>query len=501
MSAGFVKALSVWLKAVPLADGTALPDISVYGVCQDSRLCESNEAYLALAGKTTHGYLFAKAATERGASVVLVSPLVAQDHPDVTAELNALAVPVVLVPDLDEHAAALAAEFYDHPAQQMNVIAVTGTDGKTSVCRFIQQALTQQGIVCGYIGTLGWGTSAENSQETALTTPDSVVLQKMLATMLQQGAKAVALEASSHGIAEGRLNAIEIRVAVLTNLGRDHLDYHESEEAYAQAKAQLFRWPSLTSVVLNANDNLGQLLIDELASVSSVQVHTYGTRARYTASHVVLGNAGLSFEIDDDGQRHEIVSSFYGRFNVENLCACYGVLRACGLSTENSADALQTLGRVPGRMEPFKVFAQPTVIVDYAHTPQALTAAIQAVREHTQGDVWVVFGCGGDRDPGKRALMAQAAEAADHIIVTDDNPRSENPSHIRLMVINGLSSPSSALEIGDRERAIQYAIWHAQPDDVVLVAGKGHESVQIVGNDVLNFSDRDAVQRLLQEAS
>lgn len=501
MSAGFAKPLSVWLKAVPLADGSVVPDMSVDGVCQDSRLCESNEAYLALGGNTTHGYLFASAAVQRGASVVLVSPGAAKDHPQVTSELNASAVPVVLVPELDKQAATLAAAFYDYPARRLNVIAVTGTDGKTSVCRFIQQALTQQGTVCGYIGTLGWGASVDNAQETALTTPDAVVLQKMLATMLQQGAKAVSLEASSHGIAEGRLNAVDISVAVLTNLGRDHLDYHESEEAYAQAKAQLFRWPSLKSVVLNADDALGQSLIEELVSEGALQVHTFGTEANYTASNVVLGNAGLSFDIDDGAQRHEIVSSFYGRFNVENLCACYGVLKACGLSPDDSADALQMLGRVPGRMEPFKVFAQPTVIVDYAHTPQALTAAIQAVREHTHGDVWVVFGCGGDRDPGKRALMAQAAEAADHVIVTDDNPRSENPSHIRLMVINGFSSPSRALEIGDRERAIQYAIWHAQPDDVVLVAGKGHEAVQIVGSDVLNFSDRDAVQRLLQEAS
>jgi len=509
MNASFVKPLSAWIDA-----SDAVADVQVAGICQDSRLCVEGDAYLALKGASTHGYQFAISAIENGAIAVLVSPDVAAEYSAITQQLNASGVPVIEVDKLDERASSLAAVFYEHPSEQLTVIAITGTDGKTSVCQFVKDAFNTMGTPCGYIGTLGWGI--ENTQgTTALTTPDCVALQRMLATMLKEGAKAVALEASSHGIAEGRLNDVHIDVAVLTNLGRDHLDYHVSAEAYAEAKAQLFRWPSLNAVVVNGDDALGQSLINEIATAGSVGVHVFCTNndictdvrgksesaKAYLSNNIKLSRAGLQFDLLDDGELFEIVTPLYGRFNVENLSACHAVLKACGMAANDSADALAQLGRVPGRMEPFTEFAQPMVIVDYAHTPQALGAAINAVREHTRGDVWVVFGCGGDRDPGKRALMAQAAESADHIIVTDDNPRTENPAHIRLMIINGFQAPSAAMEIGDRKRAIQFAIWHAQPDDAVLVAGKGHEDYQIVGNQVLEFSDREAVTLMLKEAS
>lgn len=500
----FAKPLSEWIDAPD-----ALAKLVVSGVCQDSRLCEKGDAYLALSGATTHGYRFAEAAVERGAVVVLVSPEVVNEHQSITQELRDLQVPIVPIENLDDLASAMAAKFYNFPSQALTVVAITGTDGKTSVCQFVKEALTEVGSLCGYIGTLGWGVH-ESHGSTALTTPDAVALQRMLATMQLAGAKAVAMEASSHGIVEGRLNEVDIDVAVLTNLGRDHLDYHKTLEAYADAKAALFRWSSLKAIVVNGDDSLGQTLINEVAQTEGVGVHVFtGSMAKpsandqayyYKTENITLNKAGLNFELVDADTTFEIFSSLYGRFNVENMNACYAVLRACGYAANDSSDALQTLGRVPGRMEPFAEFAQPTVIVDYAHTPQALSAAIQAVREHARGEVWVVFGCGGDRDPGKRALMGKAAEAADHVIVTDDNPRNESPAHIRLMIINGLVKPSVALEIGSRERAIQYAIWHAQPDDVVLVAGKGHEDYQIVGDQVLDFSDRDTVQRLLKEA-
>ena len=504
MTDAFAKSLSEWVDAP-----SASADLVVAGVCQDSRLCEKGDAYLALSGATTHGYRFAQAAVDSGAVAVLVSPEVAIEYADVTSQLQQQQIPVVQIDSLDEEASMLAAKFYEFPSQSLTVVAITGTDGKTSVCQFVKEALTQVGFPCGYIGTLGWGFK-DYFGSTALTTPDAVALQRMLATMKHFGAKAVAMEASSHGIAEGRLNDIEIDVAVLTNLGRDHLDYHVSEEAYREAKAALFSWPSLKAIVVNGDDKLGQALMAEDSQSKSIDVHAFATVSTansindqaifYLSKGIELNKAGLNFELVDGTTSFEIFSSLYGRFNVENMSACYAVLRACGHAANDSSDALQMLGRVPGRMEPFSEFAQPTVIVDYAHTPQALSAAVQAVREHARGEVWVVFGCGGDRDPGKRALMGKAAEAADHIVVTDDNPRNENPSHIRLMIVNGLEKPSAALEIGNRERAIQYAIWHAQPDDVVLVAGKGHEDYQIVGAQKLEFSDRIVVQRLLKEA-
>ncbi len=505
MSEGFAKSLVDWLDAESVSIDPDFSHHTVTGVCQDSRLCEKGDAYLALNGATTHGYHFAQSAVEKGAVAVLVSPDIADKYNTITDELRQHNIPVIKFSNIDERANELAASFYDHPSQDLTVIAITGTDGKTSVCQFVKEALTEQGVLCGYIGTLGWGVRDQQAS-TALTTPDAVALQRMLGTMQQAGASAVAMEASSHGIAEGRLSAINIDVAVLTNLGRDHLDYHESESAYAEAKAALFRWPSLKAIVVNADDALGKALMQETLTKGGVDVHAFAKQAMDTSAHsyiaqnTTLNKAGLNFELIDGDVTHEIFSPLYGRFNVENLSACYAVLRACDVAANDSADALQVLQRVPGRMEPFSEFAQPTVIVDYAHTPQAITAAIKAVREHSSGQVWIVFGCGGDRDPGKRALMAKAAEAADQIIVTDDNPRTENPAHIRLMIVNGFDQPSKALEIGGREKAIQYAIWHAQPDDVVLVAGKGHEDYQIVGNQVLEFSDRDAVQRLLKEA-
>jgi len=502
MTPTFSKALSQWIDSGSVPPAAC--DVLVNGVCQDSRLCEGGDAYLAIKGATTHGYRFATAAIKKGAVVVIVSPETAAEFVTITNELKALNVPIVELANVDGLAAELAAKFYDFPSRELSVVAVTGTDGKTSVCQFIKEALTHNGVPCGYIGTLGWGFS-DCVGSTALTTPDAVALQRMLATMQSAGAQAVSIEASSHGIAEGRLNDIEIDIAVLTNLGRDHLDYHVSLQAYRAAKAQLFSWSTLKAIVVNGDDELGQSLIAESSEKNSVELHTYASSnsynstSAYRAKNVYLNDSGLKFDVLDNGDTFAVSTPLFGRFNMENIMACYAVLRASGIAANDSIETLHQLDRVPGRMEPFSAFAQPTVVVDYAHTPQALVAAISAVREHSRGQVWVVFGCGGDRDAGKRVPMAQAAEAADRIIVTDDNPRNENPAHIRNSIINGLANPSAALEIGSRERAIQYAIWHAQPDDVGLVAGKGHEDYQIVGTEVRQFSDREAVSRLLRE--
>jgi len=503
MAGVFEQKLSAWIDVE--AFSPAAHDVVVRGVCQDSRLCEAGDAYLALAGATTHGYRFAMAAIEKGATAVLVSPDVAAEFASTTEAIHNLNIPLIELDQLDTTAADLAAKFYGFPSKTLNIIAITGTDGKTTVCQFVKEALTNLGSPCGYIGTLGWGVN-DCGGETSLTTPDAIALQRMLATMLQAGAKAVALEASSHGIAEGRLDKIDIDIAVLTNLGRDHLDYHSTEAAYREAKANLFYWPTLKAIVVNADDELGETLATAAYSDKKVQVYAFSRRSRdlagtvFSSAQISLERSGIQFDLVDEEQHYAIATPLYGRFNIDNLLACHGVLRACGVAANDSAIALQQLERVPGRMEPFAAFAQPTVVVDYAHTPQALSAAIAAVREHVQGELWVVFGCGGDRDAGKRALMAQAAQAADRVVVTDDNPRNEQAAHIRTAIINGFTKASDVLEIGDRERAIQYAIWHAQPDDVVLLAGKGHEDYQIVGNEVRYFSDRDVVSRLLQEA-
>jgi len=455
------------------SDVSGLPDAVVTGVALDSRLLTRGDLYLAVAGASTHGLAFVDQVIAKQAAAVLVDADLDSSFDEAINTLNAAGIAVGRVPDLKSRVGQIAAEFYGKPSQHLKVVAVTGTDGKTSVCLFIASALRKLGQNCGYIGTLGWGTDELASTE--LTTPDAVSLQRMLCELSEQGASTVALEASSHGIAEGRLNNIAVDVAVLTNFGRDHLDYHQTLEHYKASKARLFSWPNLEAVVLNESDELGA----ELLANSSLPSISFSAQEQHTAA----GDQRL-----------------FGRFNVDNLMACHGVLRALGHAANDAVNAIGTLKAVPGRMEQFSAQGRPTVVVDYAHTPQALESAITAVREHADGVLWVVFGCGGDRDKGKRLPMGKAAEAADHVIVTDDNPRGESSQSIIDAILSGMTNPERAVVIADRHQAISHAITHASASDVVLVAGKGHEDYQIVGNQRLPFSDRVVVDSLLQEA-
>lgn len=477
-----------------------LASIEITGVQLDSRAIREGDLYLALRGATTHGILHAADAVQRGARAVAVD---ATDDVDLIAQV-ADGTPLIKVPDLARRAGPLAGRLHGHPDRTMCLLAVTGTDGKTSVCRFIAAALESLGTRCGYIGTLGWGLG-DSLESTALTTPDATALVTMLATLREQGAQAVALEASSHGLATGRLDGLDLDVGVLTNFGRDHLDYHGDLENYRRAKAALFEWPTLTAAVLNGNDALGRALDDSLQS-RRPEVERYVFRreadetSRIAAESVQATPRGLSFMLVDGDTRRAVDSALIGRFNVDNLLACHGALRALGHSPEEAAGALAGLKPVAGRMERFAAEDRPTVIVDYAHTPQALSAAIDAARAHCAGVLWVVFGCGGDRDRGKRAPMGKAAEAADRIVVTDDNPRRETSADIIAAVLQGMEAPGQATVIADRASAIAHAVRCASADDLVLIAGKGHEDYQIVGDQRLAFSDRDCVDALLAEA-
>ncbi len=484
---------------------------NVHGVCLDTRLIAEGDVYLAMSGATTHGLHFAEAAVRKGAVAVVSDDAGWDLHADGIKQLQASGTAVYRLPELKKQAGAIAARFYQNPSEQVQVVAVTGTDGKTSVCRFIASALNATGQPCGYIGTLGWGL--DTLLETQLTTPDSVTLQRMLAELRDAGAEVIALEASSHGLEEGRLDAVHIDVAVLTNFGRDHLDYHESLDAYKQAKARLFSWPSLRYVVLNGQDELGKTLAaqTELPSVvffaKQHPVSDQPTDAANSARRIVvqaesvsLHNQGLQFVLVDDNQRFEQQSHLMGAFNVENLLACHGALRALGHAANDSSAALHHVAQVPGRIEKFSGPNKPTAIVDYAHTPQALSAVIGAVRHHCAGELWVVFGCGGDRDSGKRAPMGVAAEQADHVIVTDDNPRTENSEDILAQIVAGMQRPTRAKVIADRAEAIHYALSAANENDLVLIAGKGHEDYQIIGTKKRAFSDRETVQHFMQEA-
>jgi UDP-N-acetylmuramoyl-L-alanyl-D-glutamate--2,6-diaminopimelate ligase len=481
-----------------VSDVADVPDVIVSGVSLDSRLLLAGDLYLAVEGGSTHGLAFVEQVIEKQAAAVLVDANLETSYEAALSKLLAAGIVVARVPGLKPRVGQIAAEFYDKPSQQLNVVAVTGTDGKTSVCLFIASALRQLGESCGYIGTLGWGVDTLASTE--LTTPDAVSLQRMLAELRAQGAVTVALEASSHGIAEGRLDDVAIDIAVLTNFGRDHLDYHQTLDQYKAAKARLFTWPNLHSIVVNQADALGAELLSDTAINGIAFNSSSDSDALIKAKNVLLDKNGIRFDLQDDGQTYSVRSALFGRFNVENMLASHSVLRALGHAANDAVHVLENLTAVPGRMEQFNVSGQPTVVVDYAHTPQALESAIAAVKEHTAGVLWVVFGCGGDRDKGKRVPMGRAAEAADHVLVTDDNPRGESSQAIINSILSGMQNPDRAIVIADRRDAIAHAINAADSSDVVLIAGKGHEDYQITNGKRLPFSDRAVVSNLLQEA-
>ncbi len=485
-----------------------LPALVVQGVCLDSRLVEPGDLYLAVGGASTHGLCFAQAAIAAGAVAVACSPEALQAHSTIVESLRISEIPVLAIGDLESRCATIATRFYESPDHSLTLIAVTGTDGKTSVCRFIAQALSDSGQPCGYIGTLGWGMG-DSLLSTELTTPDAVTLRRMLASLRDQGATAVALEASSHGLAEGRLDGLSLDVAVLTNLGRDHLDYHKTIEAYRAAKARLFAWPGLTAMVVNGCDAFGQQLLHAVSDMQKFACYSHADDHNADASEVIsviaddviASDNGLQFVLREGAQSGDVSSPLLGRFNVDNLLACYGSLRACGVAANQARHSLLAVTPVAGRMERFGKQGGTTVVVDFSHTPQALAVAIDAARVHCKGQLWVVFGCGGDRDPGKRAPMAAAAEAADQVILTDDNPRTERSENIINDALKGFRQPADVTVIADRARAIEYAISHAAPDDLVLIAGKGHENYQIIGATRHPFSDRVEVLAALERAS
>ncbi|MCJ7800325.1 MAG: UDP-N-acetylmuramoyl-L-alanyl-D-glutamate--2,6-diaminopimelate ligase, partial [Polaromonas sp.] len=395
----------------------------------------------------------------------------------------------------------IAGAYFEAPSQHLQVLAITGTNGKTSTAWWLAQALGRLGRKCGVVGTLGIGEPGA-MVSSGMTTPDPVLLQQQLRRFVDEGFVACALEASSIGLVERRLDGTAIELALFTNFTQDHLDYHASMQSYWDAKAMLFAWPGLMAAVINLDDPNGLALSASLAG-KDLEVWTFSCAkaARLQASDIRHGAESLSFDVVEGTERYRISTALVGLYNVSNLLGVMAAMRAMKLPLADVVAACADLLPVPGRMEPLAVPGQPMVVIDYAHTPDALEKVLVALKPIAQergGQLWCVFGCGGDRDTGKRPLMAAAAEQnADQIVVTSDNPRSEPPRVIVDQVLAGLSGRNPVHVQVDRATAIAETLRLAQPQDVVLLAGKGHENFQEVGGETLVFSDAAHAQAAL----
>jgi UDP-N-acetylmuramyl-tripeptide synthetase len=456
----------------------------------DSRKVAAGDAFIAWPGAAVDGRRFAQTALQQGATACLVERE--------GVELYALSGDgFASYAGLKADSGVIAAEFYGHPSQELAVVAVTGTNGKTSTAWWLAQALANlpggAAQPCGVIGTLGVGIPPD-VVSTGLTTPDPVLLQQTLRQFVAAGVKVCAIEASSIGLKEHRLAGVDVRVAVFTNFTQDHLDYHGSMAAYWDAKRRLFSWPGLRSAVINVDDAQGAMLSTELAA-TALDVWTVSCRepARLQARNVQYAEQGLRFDVVEGDQSAVLHSHMIGSYNVSNLLGVVATLRSLGVPLAPAVQACHALRPVPGRMECVGGDQQPLVAVDYAHTPDALEQALQALRPlatQRQGTLWCVFGCGGDRDASKRPLMgAIAAKNADKVVVTSDNPRSEKPESIIAQILLGLPQ-SDAVEVqSDRALAIAQTVYHAEAQDVILLAGKGHEATQEFADSKVVFSD------------
>ncbi|OGV78020.1 MAG: UDP-N-acetylmuramoyl-L-alanyl-D-glutamate--2,6-diaminopimelate ligase [Methylotenera sp. RIFCSPLOWO2_02_FULL_45_14] len=463
---------------------------SFTAITSDSRQVKAGALFLAYPGSHSDGRDYIAQAIQAGAAGVAWESKGFVWNPS-------WQISNVAVDDLKTKVGEIAAEFYHYPSRELSMIGVTGTNGKTSVSQWIAQALTALGQKAAVIGTIGNGFVGDESlTEASNTTPDAILLQAMLADYAKHGADAVAMEVSSHGLHQGRVNGVEFDLAVLTNLSRDHLDYHETMQDYAAAKQELFTWHSLGLAVLNADDEFGQS-IATLLTAQNKPLMTYGlTQGNVRGTALRLHQQGLTMQVTTPKGDALINAPVLGRFNAYNVLAVLATLLALEVSLQDAVSAIAKIKPVLGRMQQFGGNDKPLVVVDYAHTPDALEKVLLTLREQAQGKLICVFGCGGERDLGKRPLMgAVADQLADTVIVTSDNPRSENPAHIIQQVLSGFTK--TPLTEPDRARAIRQAVQLAQVGDIVLVAGKGHENYQEVAGIKLPFSDAEVVQLAL----
>jgi UDP-N-acetylmuramoyl-L-alanyl-D-glutamate--2,6-diaminopimelate ligase len=487
-------------------------DARISDLTQDSRAVRAGSLFLALPGRSAHGLAFAAEAAARGAAVVLWDPAGVPDGLESAGGFSPImngTVVVAPVAGLRRLAGRIADRFFGRPSAHLRVTGITGTNGKTTCAYLLAQCLARLHGDAAYVGTLGWGR-VDALQPPTHTTPDVVSVHRQLSALRAQGVHDVAIEVSSHALDQGRVDGVRFHSAAFTNLTRDHLDYHATMEAYGAAKARLFDVAGLEQVVINVGDPFGR----ELAlrhrgppPLTGVWVGPgvpgwAGGRSLH-AEEVVLDLRGITLVLGGSFGSRRLTTRLLGRFNAENAVIVGALLVGLGIPLEAAAAALAACTAPPGRMELIEATAagKPLAVVDYAHTPDALAKALEAIKEHCRGAVWCVFGCGGDRDPGKRPMMGEVADRlADRIIVTDDNPRSEDPQSICDGIAGGIQTRPFRV-IHDRGAAIAAALREAAANDIVLIAGKGHEDYQIYGDVRRSFSDRDEAQRHLGAAA
>jgi UDP-N-acetylmuramoyl-L-alanyl-D-glutamate--2,6-diaminopimelate ligase len=471
---------------------TSFSDCEISGLCNDSRKVTPGALFIAYPGAAADGRLYAEQARVAGAVAIAYEPESFQLSHAFPGD-----IPCVPVPQLGQKLAAIASRFYQHPTRSLSVTGVTGTNGKTTIAYQLAQAYDLLGQRAAYIGTLGQG-DVQALQPLLNTTPDALCLQQSLHDYQQNGIKQVCMEVSSHALSQHRVDEIDFTTAIFTNLSHEHLDYHHTMQAYADAKAELFAMPTLKWAIINHDDAYGQQMAERINS--SCQKLTYGLQdgSDVRAVNWEISMTGSQLDVVSPWGQHEVHVNVLGAFNIYNSLAVFASLLAHGIAASDAVNVMKKLQAAPGRME--VVAQKPCVIVDYAHTPDALENALATLQQLKKGRLGVVFGCGGDRDKTKRPMMGKiAGEHADFVIITSDNPRTEEPSVIVEEVAAGLDSKVEAVKIIDRQEAIKQALKMADDQDIILIAGKGHEAYQQIGKERFAFSDQDIVRQLLNK--
>lgn len=478
---------------------STLPEVKIQGIKLDSRKVNSGDLFIALPGQRYNGAHFIEAAIDLGATAVVWQT----ENPSLETRRG---VPCIGIPKLNQVVSGLAGRFYQHPSNQLALTGVTGTNGKTTVSHLLAQLWHALAPPAAVMGTVGSGVVQQLLPE-ALTTPDAVTVQQRLASFVAQGVRAAVMEVSSHALAQGRVEGLNFTTVIATNVSRDHLDYHGSMAAYAAEKARLFTDFTAQYRVFNLDDKVVTTWYDEAKKNDSGTSFGFSLNSVYAgrssvlvATHCEYSALSARFTLHWGPEKIRVESPLMGRFNIQNLLAALTAILAAGYHLSELIPLVGTLKAVPGRMETFKQPQTPLVVVDYAHTPEALKELLKAVRQHATGKVWCLFGCGGDRDRGKRPQMGQiAAEFADKLIVTDDNPRTEPPAQIIADIRAGIPHGADWIEIAGRKEAIDYGLKQAAPHDVLVCAGKGHETYQEIGTQRFDYDERAYIQVALAQ--